>query len=66
VEAMTLKQSRLVSGKTQEQMAKLLGVSNPTYIKWEQNPELMSLKTAKKIAEILNRPIDLFFIYSEK
>ena len=46
--SLSLKQHRLVKGKTQEEMANLLGVHVQTYRKLEENPEDISIKQAKK------------------
>lgn len=42
----TIKRTRIINGKTQSEMAKLIGVSINTYIKWEtgfNNPSDLSL-----------------------
>ncbi len=59
---LSLKQHRLVKGKTQEEMATMLGVHVQTYRKLEENPEEVSIKQAKMIAEYLGVPYnDIFF-----
>ena len=61
----SVKEMRIRAGKTQDEMSLALGVSRPTYIKFESNPETMTLQTAKRLCELLNCSInDLFFIDS--
>lgn len=38
---------------TQDEMAKMLGISKATYIRWEKNPGNITMTNAKRIAEIL-------------
>ena len=45
---------RRAKGITQDEMAKLLGISKPTYVRWEKAPENISMGFALKIASILN------------
>ena len=60
--SLSLKQHRLIKEKTQEEMANLLGVHVQTYRKLEENPEDISIKKAKKIAEYLGVPYnDIYF-----
>ena len=42
-------------GLTQEEMAKELGVSTPTYRTYEEDPTKMSIETANKFINIINR-----------
>lgn len=48
----TVKQARVGKGMTQEEMAKALGVSIPTYRVYEKKPWRMSYETLVKLAEI--------------
>ncbi|CAB1239968.1 Cro-like protein, phage associated [Ruminococcaceae bacterium BL-4] len=57
----TVKQARQVSGKTQEQIAKLLGFSTPTYRKYEKNPEKMTMKSAENFCRATGFGIDDIF-----
>ena len=41
-------------GLTQEEMAKKLGVSTPTYRTYEDEPNRMSVETANKFLEVVN------------
>ena len=59
---LSLKQHRLVKGKTQDEMATMLGVHVQTYRKLEENPEEVTIKQAKMIAKYLGVPYnDIFF-----
>ena len=44
---------RRAKNVTKREMANLLGITVPTYDKFERNPSKMSVGMAKKIAEIL-------------
>lgn len=66
MEIYTPKQARQLADITQANLAKQLGISVPTLIRYEQNPDLMPLGMAKQLARILKRPIDAFFIYPSK
>lgn len=56
--SLSLKQWRLAKEVSQEAMAKALGISKPTYQRWEANPDLMPLGTAKAAASYLDVPMD--------
>ena len=61
---LSLKQTRLVKGKTQDEMAEKLGVHVQTYRKLEENPNEATIKQAKIISEFLGVPYDdIFFAY---
>ncbi|MDT2306293.1 helix-turn-helix transcriptional regulator [Paenibacillus larvae] len=57
----TLKQARLIAGFTQREIAELLCVHPQTYMKWEKNPEEMSVGTAKQFSRIVNIDFEEFF-----
>lgn len=60
---LSLKQVRLVKGKTQEEMAKKLGVHVQTYRKIEESPEEATIKQAKQISSFLGISYDdIFFL----
>lgn len=60
--SLSLKQIRLVKGKTQEEMANLLSVHVQTYRKLEENPEEVTIKQAKLISAFLDVSYnDIFF-----
>lgn len=62
---LTLKQARLISGYKQREMAELLGVHVHTYMKWEQNPEDMSVGTAKQVSRIVEVDFEKIFFDNE-
>lgn len=55
---MSIKKARLIKGYTQNQMAKLLGVSRTTFNKYENNVHSPDKKTLVKMAEVLNCSVD--------
>jgi len=59
--ALTLKKARLISEKTQKEMAEAIGVYVETYRKLEKNPELCTIEQAKKIARYLNLTVNEIF-----
>ena len=62
---LTIKGVRKAKGKTVEEMAELLGVSENSYRKYENNPEEMKVKYVKIIAKELKVPVQFFF-YNEQ
>ena len=48
---------------TQREMANRIGVSEPTYVRWEKDPSKISLRKAVEISRVLNTDFDniLFF-----
>lgn len=59
---LTLKQTRLIKEKTQDEMAQMLGVHVQTYRKLEENPENVTIGQAKKISSFLDISYnDIFF-----
>jgi DNA-binding XRE family transcriptional regulator len=61
---LTLKKARLVSEKTQQQMADALGCYIDTYRKMEENPEKVTIENAKKISKFLNISVNEIFFTS--
>lgn len=57
----TLKQARMLSGKTQNQMADSIGVCRDTYRAIEAEPERATIAQAKKISLVLGLPVDQIF-----
>lgn len=57
----TVKQSRLLSGKTQRKMAELMGIHRDTYRKIELYPENATIKQAVEISKITGIPMDQIF-----
>lgn len=49
----SVRAARERAGLSQVQLAVRLSVSEPTYRKYEQHPDLMSLRTARRLTEIL-------------
>ena len=60
-----LKQLRIKSGLTCQQMAKQMGLTKATYYKKEQGQIKISLFDAKKISNILGHSIDNIFFSSD-
>lgn len=57
---LTLKAARVNRGFTQADLAEKLGISIPTYARIEANPEVMSLRIARRLVDILGvKPEDL-------
>lgn len=56
-----LKELRVLSEKSQAEVARQIGVSRVTYIKLERNPEEITVKVAKKIIELFKTPFDEIF-----
>lgn len=57
----SLKQARLYRGKTQKDMANLLGVHIETYRKLEVNQDNVSIEQVRIICEFLDMPYDAIF-----
>ena len=49
---LTLAAWRRARDITQDEMAKMLGISKPTYVRWEKNPGNITMFNAEKIADI--------------
>ena len=58
---LNLKQARRLKDKTQDEMAKLLKIHVQSYRKLEENPDLVTIGQAKKIADFLEIPYDEIF-----
>lgn len=62
----TLKQARKLRGLTQVQLAKKLGISEPTMVSYEQDFSKMKISTANLAAEILGFTFDgIAFVVEE-
>lgn len=59
---LTVKQARLFSGKTQREIAEILGVHVQTYMKWERKPDEMSVGTAKQFSRIVEQDFESIFL----
>lgn len=55
----TVKAARVNCGKTQTEVAKELGISESTYVRWEKEPSNISAKYQKELEKIFNFPTDL-------
>lgn len=62
---LTLKQARLLADLTQKEVADILGVHVQTYMKWERNPEDMSVGTAKQLSKIFDVGFEEIFFDKE-
>lgn len=62
---LSLRQARRLKEKTQNEMAKLLGINPDTYRKIEVNPDLATIEQAKKIADYLGFDLDEIFFARE-
>jgi DNA-binding XRE family transcriptional regulator len=51
----TLRQARVLSGKTLKNLAEAIGKSVPTYCKFEKDPSLITMGSALTICEYLGR-----------
>lgn len=59
----SVKQARHYAGYTQSEIAEKLGISRDSYRKIEKNPEIATVRIAKKISEVTQIPIDqIFFV----
>lgn len=58
----TIRAARIIAGKKQSEVAKELGVSTRTYRKWEQNPELLTIQNATKLAKFLEQTLDTIIL----
>lgn len=63
--AFTLKQARILSGLTQEQVAQELKVHRQTYMRWERKPDDMPVGKAKKASALFGRGVDEIFFTPE-
>ncbi|KIL35126.1 hypothetical protein SD71_15925 [Cohnella kolymensis] len=62
---LTIKQARLLAEMTQQDVANTLGVHVQTYMKWERNPEEMTIGTAKQFSRVVKRELEEIFFDSE-
>ncbi len=53
-----LKEERINNGYTQAQLAELLGIKQPSYIRYEKGTSEPSLETLAAIADILDVSVD--------
>jgi putative transcriptional regulator len=62
---LSVKKARLISGLTQKEVADKLGVHSHTYMKWEKNPEIMSIGVAKQFSKLVGIEVEDIFFESE-
>lgn len=55
---LSLKEARFLAGMTQVEMAEYLGVSESTYIKYEQYKQFMRMDTAYKFSKLVRVDLD--------
>ena len=55
---MRVREAREQARITQGEAAEHLGISRPTYIKMEKNPEIIEMGEARKLAELFGVSID--------
>ena len=60
----SLKAARVNAGLTQDELAKLVGVTRQTVMAWEDNPAAMKIKDAEKVCKTLDVPFDQIFFGS--
>lgn len=59
---MELCEARKQARYTQQQVADLLGISRPTYIKMERDPGSITIEDAQKLADIFEKDVsEIFF-----
>lgn len=58
---LTLRQARRLKEKSQEEMAKEMGVHVNTYRRWEEKPDNITVGLAKKISRVLGIPCNEIF-----
>lgn len=58
---LTLKQARVINGKTQLELANALGVHEQTYRNIEKNPEKTTVEQTLIISSYLGIPYDVIF-----
>lgn len=59
---MTLRDIRESAHLTQDDVANELGVSRPTYAKWESDTGSMTISQAKRVASILSSKFEDIFL----
>lgn len=55
---MNIKEARKQARYSQEAVAAYLGISRPTYIKMEKNPDTITMGDARKLAEFFGVSVD--------
>lgn len=60
-----IKAKRILKGYTQEEIAKILGVSKATYVNMENKPLNLKLKRIKKLAKALGCKVEELFLIND-
>lgn len=63
IERISVKEARGRAGLSQVQVAVALGISEPTYRRYEREPGLMSLRLTFKLADVLGVPYHALALY---
>lgn len=58
----TVKQARVLAGKTQQQIAEAIGVHRTTYFHLEQHPETMSVLQLVRFCQAVGRDTSEIFL----
>lgn len=58
----SLKAARVNAGKTQKEVAAMLGVSNTTVIAWETGKSSPRIDQMRRMCDIYGAPIDAIFL----
>lgn len=58
---MNLREAREKANLTQQEVADALGVSRPTYISMEKNPDRISIDEARHLSELFGVSVDSLF-----
>ena len=61
----TLKQARQFRNLSQEKIADMMGVHRQTYMKWEKDPDEMTIGKGKEFSRITNIEFDEIFFNTE-
>lgn len=59
-----LKEARIAANYTQQEVADYLGISRPTYISMEKNPERITIDEAHKLASMFGVDVNQIFFVS--
>lgn len=62
----TIEQARVLSGKTQVEMAAKLGMTEKTYIQYEKYRKIFRMDKAALFVELVNLPMDSIIFYHPK
>ena len=58
---MELKEARMAAKYTQQEVADHLGISRPTYISMEKNPDRVTIQDANRLAQMFGVSVDKIF-----